>query len=164
MKVFVIVGLVLMVWSAQCDNDAKPYAWGNSTNGVRLGVQVATSDAFGKKSVPYCMLYLQNISTNFFYFRASRHYKLDLRGADGLPVPKAGHRPMITNNRKGSLSPQGVTQLDGFSLSDVFRLQTHGNYKLTVTVLVSTNLRGTFFVLPSATNSFEHQFSTEYRY
>ena len=141
-----------------CQAQVSNTAWGQATNGFRLGLQISTVDAFGKERDPWCILLVQNTATNFSYLRMPRRYKAELRGPDSHPVEmrRGGRLGSLLKDKKAGLAPQLQLQVDGFSLAEPFPPLREGKYELTISAWASTNRHETknFFLLPPVTKAF----------
>jgi hypothetical protein len=165
-----LLGAVLLRGLFSTADAAEP-TWGGATNGVRLGVHTYTADSFGNQRPPFCILYVQNVSSNFIYLRfprPDRRCAMELRRSDSNALCRKTGKTIFAEHDKivrMGLRPKQVLQLDRFEVADVFELSGSGIYYLTVSVTTTTNLlplnRATFFVLPQVTDAFTLRTSRE---
>ena len=144
--------------------DWTRFTWGGVTNGARLGMETYTKDSFGKDCPPFTILCVQNVSTNFFYLlfpKPDRRYAAELRGPGGQRIGLRAGKKLSDHDKlvRRSLRPNEVSQIDHFSIPDLFALPTNGTYELVISAIACTNLflRGepSYFLLPPVTNTFD---------
>ena len=143
--------------------DWTPLKWGSVTNGARLGMETHTRDSFGRACPPLCVLYAQNVSSNFSYLvfpRPDRRYVAELRGPDGKQIGLKTAKQLSEHDKvvRRGLKPNEVSQIDHFSIADIFVLPTNGNYQFVIAAAACTNLLlradTAYFLLPPVTNTF----------
>jgi len=118
-------------------------------------------DSFGNACPPFCILTLQNVTTNVLGLRlpALEHrYNLQLWSPDGRQVGPGPPRRPSQGPTRAMYSPGVVYQIDSFRVLDVFNIHTNGKYTLIVSMWASANhlaRRDTncFLLLP-VTNTF----------
>ena len=141
-KVIVLAGVAACLSSRAGWAEPK---WGATTNGVRLGMATYTTDSFGKNCPPLCILYVQKVSSNFFYLvfpKPDRRYDVQMLGPDGRRIALKVGKKLSEHDKvvRRALRPSEVSQIDSFVVPDVFTLRTNGTYELVISAIVCTNL------------------------
>jgi len=150
------------------DNFIKRISWGQQTNGLRLGVEISSFKEISTNLLPSCCLYVQNIGSNFVYYRipSFKNYEIRLLNANGQQFdwPEAKNDAAAGLQRKGGSGPEEAGQLKQiafFNVPEKFSTKTNGDYQLIVSLRCCTNIAGVFgkrpeyFHFPPVTNKFK---------
>jgi hypothetical protein len=142
--------------------DTLGIVWGSSTNGLRLGVKISSADILPKPA-PNCLIYVENVGTNFLYLRlpeAGSRYRAHLQ-TDGLTVTRTDV-PLspATRTRWVGVSTNAPVQVDYFSLPECFQIRTNGTYSVGLSLKLASSpvaadvwgRKAKYFWLPPVTN------------
>lgn len=165
MKKLALLFFALMAFYSKAD--INKCIWGAPTNGLHLGVEISPFDN-KRDRPPVCTLYVQSAGTNEVNLRIpgapKRFHRFELHGPDGRLISlqpdktqlqnfNGVRRTMISSNNQSRSLEVGF-----FSIPDNFELKTNGQYRLVVSLTVSTNeiwmKNPAYFSLPPTTNVF----------
>ena len=163
--VWLLAALAANVVVRAAGADKAAPAWGAPTNGIRLGAHVHWVRT-GTETPPICVLYLENVTTNFLYVRLPKvenRYRVGLTTGAGAPVGRPiGTLSRVSRVRFQGLSPRLPLQIDFFSLPDTFPAVTNGEYISSTSANVAVSAAPgspwkdtvSYFSLPPVTNVF----------